>query len=133
MINDNEFWRYLVHHILQPLELSYPPIQMSIYWGRLIVCLFVCLCRFGLFVTFRSPKPQCTSLGSWYHLKALEVWTKVICWCLDLWCKNYWILNNFVTKISTKSKKGKLVHTLSIVRYPFMNEISWRWFYNFLT
>jgi hypothetical protein len=70
IINDNEFWRYLVHHILQPLELSYPPIQMSIYWGRLIVCLFVCLCTLGLFVTFRSPKPQCTSLGSCYHLKA---------------------------------------------------------------
>jgi hypothetical protein len=39
---------------------------LRIYHWQKVVCLFC------LFITFRSPKPQCLLPCSWYHRKALD-------------------------------------------------------------
>ncbi len=57
------------------------------------------ICLVCLFITLRSPKPQCLLLHSWYRwkaLKQLEVhWTELVSQCLDVRCRSYLILNSF--------------------------------------
>jgi len=62
-------------------------------------------------------------------------WVKVHRHGLIMWCKSWWILNNFVIKILIKSKLNfleKLGQSCHATKKSLTSGISCRWFHNFL-